>query len=215
MMFEDTFNFDKLVEKLNKKEKFDFSKWGDGEFNAVCQDTKSRQNCDGHIYFKEMGDRLKEILTSCPRYHLGLQSLAHRQRTRFIDDLTKNYELKWCDANFIHHASIRGNLNKLFEALKERKVLLVGPEHLKAIVQKEGWEQIVIPSKNCWEEYENIKKQIEEKISEDLVILYCASMTSEVLIDDFAGQATQIDMGSVLDPYAGLKTRTYHHNLEV
>jgi len=41
----------------------------------------------------------------------------------------------------------------------------------------------------------------------------------EVLIDDlwniYKDTITQIDCGSLFDPYVGRKTRTYHKNLEV
>jgi hypothetical protein len=48
------------------------------------------------------------------------------------------------------------------------------------------------------------------------VVLLAASMMSEVLIDDFADHHhTFIDIGSVLDPYCGIKSRRYHHKLKL
>lgn len=208
--------YDELINKIRTGERFDFSRFGDGEFNAIYRDQKSVQNCDGHMYFDDMGDRLLEILKSNPEYYIALQSLAHRQRTKQIDSLTDVYGLSWCEANILHRANIKGRLPELFEVLSDRDVLLVGPVHLKELAEREDWYYLNVPVKNCWLHYKEIKAELTALIPvKDWVFLYCASMMANVLIDDFSGRVTQIDAGSIFDPHVGVKSRRYHHDLKI
>jgi len=201
--------------RIQTGEPFDFSKWGDGEFNAIFQDTKSGCNCDGHQYFPEMGERLLNILKSNPSYDIGLQNLAYTQRPDQIESLSEEYGLVWCGADVLHRASIKGQFQALLDDLKKRDVVLVGPTHLARLAGLNEWGLVAIPAKDCWKDYEHIKGVLEKLIEPDTVVMYCCSMMSGILIDDFHGQATQIDMGSVLDPYAGKQSRLYHRKLEI
>ena len=49
--------FEELIEKIKNKEMFSFSRFGDGEMNAVFG--KEGMNCDSHRYFPDMGLRFK------------------------------------------------------------------------------------------------------------------------------------------------------------
>ena len=207
--------YEELIKKLQNKEMFSFSRWGDGEFNCLFQDTGKQANCDHHKYFPDLGKRLYDILASSPKYSLGLQNLAYKQRKEQIDQLAQTYNLKWCQADILHRASINGKIQELIDALKDREVLLVGASHLIDIAHKEKWHFHEIPKTDCWLSYEALKENISGLFRPGIVILYAASMMSEVLIDDFHGQATQIDIGSVLDPYVGVKSRTYHYKLNI
>lgn len=201
--------FAEMIKKIERGDRFSFSRWGDGEFNAIFQDTKSKANCDKHTYFKDMGERLLGVLKSSPKYSIGLQGLAYKQRKSQIDEITLKHHLTWCNADIIHRKSARGGLEDFIRLLKSNSAILVGGEHLSQI----GFEMIKIPSKDCWLEYGRIKDEIGKLDSK--IVLYAASMMSEVLIDDFKDRFTQIDVGSALDPYSGIRSRKYHHNLKI
>lgn len=202
--------FEQHLEKLRSKEKYSFSRWGDGEW--LCLLNYKGANCDGHEYFNDLGNKLRQILTLTPKYTIGLQSLASRRFEKEIESYTNNFNLTWCGSDVFHHASSNGKLNELFEVLKDREVILVGANHLKGF---KGWKHIEIPTKNCWLSYDKTLIELEETIKEDDVVLFCASMMSNVLIDELNGRATLIDMGSVFDPYAGVNSRTYHKTLKI
>jgi hypothetical protein len=78
---------------------------------------------------------------------------------------------------------------------------------------------IVIGRVDCWLEYNDVLKRLRELIEKDVVILYCASMMAEVLIDDifdeYGDTVTQIDIGSAFDPLIGEMTRSYHKKLKL
>ena len=101
-----------FLEKIKSKTPFSFTRYGDGEWNAVFG--KQGSNCDQHQYFPEMGKALVRCLSNSPRYFLGMQGLGYRQRTDQINELISEFNLppanQWTDADILHKASINGNL---------------------------------------------------------------------------------------------------------
>ena len=220
---ETLFTYEQLLTKIRNDEPFAFSRWGDGEWAAILG--HKGHNCDGHEYFNDLGEALREVLderqnTSLENYYLGMQGLAVR---RYGEEIRTKYNIDWCDADIIHRASIKGKLDKFFEVLKDRRIILVGPKYLKDIKVIEFDEFIEIPEKNCWLEFEKIRKEIGELIyklylgdSNVPIILFCASMMANVLIDELIYPSfIFIDIGSVFDPYVGKHTRVYHKNLNI
>jgi hypothetical protein len=202
-------NYQEHIDKINNKERYTFSRFGDGEWNAILE--KQGSNCDGHHYFPDMGLRLKEVLT-----------------TEIIDNYANEYGIKWVASDIFHHASIKGNLQPLLEALDTRNVILVGGEHLKNYNKK--YKFIPVPRKNCWTDYKKTLTRIQEYLLQNdadnleepknYVILFCASMMSNVLIDDLHPIAevvgvTLIDIGSLFDPFVGVNSRAYHKKLKI
>lgn len=199
--------FQRMINYLHYDYNFKFSRFGDGEFNAIFG--KKGQNCDGHQYFPDLGERLK---TSFSKNALtGIQPLT--LTLPYAKDALKMMEgCEIVNADAIHNASIDGQLNRLLRVFERRSVVCVGPIHLAGLFD----QIIVIPDKNCWLSYEKIKSNIELFMERDKVIVLCASMMSEVLIKDFEDEdVTMIDCGSVFSPYVGVKSRSYHYKLKI
>lgn len=212
--------FDTICHKLRNGERFSFARFGDGEFNAIYG--KKGANCDGHEYFPDMGKRLREILESHPNYMMGLQPLTVTSDR--MKQIAKDFPgIEWVDADSIHNASIDGKMDEFFDAVYDRRCVIVGPQHLMKlnihVLERAGWlgvNHFPIHDFNCWSyDYELCKNYLKSLNTKDIVILFCASMMSEVLIDEFHQDATCIDLGSVLDPYCGVKSRRYHHKLSI
>ena len=206
--------FDLICDKLRKGEPFSFSRYGDGEFNCIYG--KLGANCDGHKYFPDLGKRLRETLERKPNYIVGIQPLMlASDRWAHIEKDFPN--IQWVDADSIHNASIDGRLFLLFDELRKYHVTLIGPQHLAGLAKlKFNWEHMLIPNFDCWDYYGAVRSFLDVVTLRRFhtVVLLCASMMSEVIIDDFSDSGhTFIDMGSVLDPYAGVKSRRYHHKL--
>jgi hypothetical protein len=202
--------FDKICDMLRARVAFKFARYGDGEFN--CMFGKQGMNVDRHEYFPDMGKRLNKALLRS-EYMVGIQPLALTLYPEKILPLLTGLDVY--NADVLHNASIDGNLQKFMDALKGRHVILVGPAHLAAIFD---CVHLIIPHVNCWLEYENIRNQIAFHVEgvNNAVVLLCASMMSEVLIDDFQDEPhTFIDSGSVFDPYCGIKSRKYHFKLRL
>lgn len=167
-----------------------------------------------------MGKALKTVLDNGPEYFLGLQNLGkdkHKDNSEFKRLSSKN---KWCSSELLHRASIKGELNSFFEALQNKKILIVANKAVSNIKEVNA-TKIIIPVENCWLKYKEILDDIQKYIqtNEDAIVLYSASMMANVLIDVIYNQygktITQIDTGSVFDPYIGVQSRSYHKNLKI
>jgi hypothetical protein len=206
--------FEDIVTMLGNGTPFAFSRFGDGEFSAIFG--VGEVNCDGHAYYPDLGQRLRAIVEGNPGYLMGLQPLAVVYHGA-LQIWQVAGDRKWVLADSLHLASVESRLGELFGALSRRNVLLVGPEHLGKLAAAQGWSHSPIPSRDCWTQYVETRERLKETISPSGdVVLFCASMMGNVLIDDLytlKPTNTYIDAGSVLDPYAGVQTRAYHAQL--
>lgn len=207
------FTYQDILNKLESREMFSFSKIGDGEANCIYRDVKRNMNSDLHEYYPDLGDALLDVIKSAPDYYLGLQNLAYRQRKETFEALTKEYGVKWCNADILHKASEKTGIQDLIYLLAERKTVFVAPEHIKPMVIKTNSQFIQIPIKNAWLEKDRIISDIEKVIDAETVVVYCAGMMTTVLINHFNKRCTQIHAGSVFDPYCGVNSRGYHFEL--
>ena len=207
-------SYDEILSKIKERKAFSFSRWGDGEFNAIFGD--KGKNCDGHQYFPDLGARLEKILLCGPKYAIGLQSLVLSERYKNADRLrqmTYLLGLDWVDADIFHNASHKKRIFELLDVIKERYVIIVGPAHLSKIF---ACVHIVTLPVNCWLNYQQVKNELHFHLDgvNNAVVLFSASMMSNVLIDDFSdSHHTLIDTGSVFDPYCGVFSRGYHFSL--
>lgn len=211
--------FDRMCEMLRNDQQFKFARYGDGEF--FCMFGKKGHNCDKHEYFQDLGDALRNAYFSDPRYMIGIQPLSINNGIYQQADIIGGTPAYIYNADVLHNASIDGKLIELFKSFEGRPSVVVGPAHLSNV----GDIWIKIPDVNCWLDYDRVYGELysllnyldPQKIAtRKPVVLLCASMMSEVLIHDFKDhEATFIDCGSVLDPYYGKLSRSYHHKLKL
>lgn len=206
----ETQTYDRIVTMLKEGINFKFARYGDGEINAMIG--KDGQNCDGHKYFNDLGFKLVETIRYEPSYMVGIQPLSVNHLGEHVKHYFGDFKTLY-NADALHSASIDGVLERFFKALTGRYLIVIAPPHLAGLFE---CVHIVIPPVDCWLSYDRIKEQLEYHLIDDAVILLCASMMSEVLISDFKDRnCTMIDCGSLFDPYAGVKSRRYHHKLKM
>lgn len=204
---------------LKKKKPFSFSRFGDGEWNAVFD--KKGHNCDKHPYYPDMNEALRRVLKTYknqPNYFLALQRYSRKRRGNDIRKFLGKRKIRWHNADCMHDASHAGDMQEFFKALKTRIVVLVGPGYLEKFKPKDFFIQV--PDKNCWLEKDRIVKEVEEVLEDaynNMVVLFAASMAANVMVDElykkYGNRHTFIDVGSVLDPYVGVVTRGYHNQI--
>jgi hypothetical protein len=181
------------------------------------------------MYFDTLGKSLRDVVKSKPNYYLGMQSLAMNIMGETITGFLNKEgisDIDWSNADILHRASIRGELKSFFEAIETTdNVVLVAPEYMQGMINVTKIDRhVVVPEKNCWNDYNTINYATSKMINRmrqqgNLVVLFCCGMPANVLIDDMYNQygqeVTLIDVGSLLDPYVGRHTRTYHKNLKI
>lgn len=210
-------DYKELVRRINDGENFSFSRWGDGEWNAYFG--KQGHNCDKHQYFSGLGNDLRVVVNKPQEYMFGLQNLGYNQRKEQIDEITKINDIVWVDADVLHKASIQGVLHRFILACNSRRIVFVGHKGLKKLNEEVLRIDtfIEIPEVDCYLVKQNIVDNLKSHIKENDLVLYCASMTTNVIIDEiysfFKDSITQIDCGSVFEPYIGNNTRRYHNDI--
>ena len=207
-----------LSELANPAKPFTFSRWGDGEWRSLLALGANSSNCDGHRFFPKMGLQLQKVLRSRPPYRLGMQSLAVKLFKAKIAAFLQQHgltNLTWYDADVFHKAAIYNQLDKVVAAVSKRKVLLIGPEHLKR-VPFPVWKRIQVPPKNIYQQLTSILSQLFETLAnetEPLLISISASMPAEIIVDElhkrYGDKHTIIDFGSLWDQLVGVKSRAY------
>jgi hypothetical protein len=206
------------VSMLRDGHPFSFSRFGDGEWNAILD--KPGENCDGHAFFPELGADLREAIMHKLPYLYGMQVRAVKCMGKEIRQfLAKNKPcIDWQDADVFHYSNNAGTLFPLVRQLRAMKVVVVGPKHLRGLADSvfpyAGF--IEIPLKNCYLDKENIMRRIAEYHEKSgpvpAVYAFSASMTTNVLIHRLypvmGERSWLIDFGSLWDIYVGVKSRS-------
>jgi hypothetical protein len=204
---------------------FTFSRWGDGEWKSVLgRHKKGANNCDGHKFFPAMGTELANVLKSKPDYWLGMQHFSMRAFGPAISTFLSTHDLdhlRWRESDVFHYGAIKGHLRDIVDVVKARKLLLVGPPHLK-VIKNSGlpyWQFIEVPPRNCYLNLQEMYRQIvaiAEGQKDPLLISISASMPAEILCDKlykrFGDKHTIVDFGSLWDPMVGKLSRSYMRN---
>ena len=175
------------INKINNKDNFSFTRWGDGEW--FCSMGVPGQNCDGHKYFPEMRKSLNTALN--------------------------NIDLKWVNAGIWEDAALSGQLSPLVKSLESRNFVIVSSDKLKKIDIKYT-DFVSVPPVNCFLDKERIKSdmiKMTEKY-DDVVFGLSSSMATNVIVDELydliGDKCTMIDFGSIWDPFVGHMGRSYH-----
>ena len=212
------FSLDTITRKLRERAPFTFSRWGDGEWRAVLGVTRG-VNCDGHPYFPDMGDELRQVLRDNPKYVMGIQRLAIRVYGERIERWLDNNKLtiKWVESDVLHIAARDGRLDSFVRELRRRRVVLAGPDHLKRINRLIPYKHFVdVPPRNAYLAKDRIIRGILSAVEaedEPAVVSISASMPAEIIIHELycklGKQHTLFDAGSLWDQYVGVKSRGY------
>ncbi len=211
-------SLDFYVNLLNQGIPFSFSRFGDGEWNAMLG--KKGKNCDGHEYFPQMGTQLRETVIHAQDYFYAIQNMAIRNDGKAIASFCKEYavSISWHNADVFHYANRAGQFFPMVETLRKMDVVLVGPAHLKPLNKHclEYETFIEIPSQNCYLKLDQMKKAVFDYGAKKSgkVFAISASMAANVMIHDLYPNIGKenwlIDFGSVWDIYVGVKSREHY-----
>jgi len=209
---------DSFIQMFQQKTPFTFSRWGDGEWRSVMRKDKGA-NCDGHPFYPEMGHDLREVLRSRPPYIMGMQNLAVREYSFMIDPwlAEEGLEFDWVDSDVFHKAAVAGELDPMVEMLRKRRMIVVGPEHLKRAQPLLNYDIYVeVPGENCYLDRHRIITEVLAHMTEDspyTVISISASMPAEIIVhklwEELGEHHAIVDFGSLWDQYVGVKSRKY------
>lgn len=203
------------VDMLNSNQPFALSRFGDGEWTWILD--IDYINEEGHGYFPEMAKELRAIMDRnrpLP-YHYSRPELKLCHNQEQIEAYCQKLPVTWYDCSTMRRANIEGELYPLVEALRKKRVILVGPSHLVQLKAFEFIEFIRVPNRNAYSLKTNVLHTIRTAICllQPDIIAFSAGPLANILIDElWDGSTTLIDFGSIWDPYVGVKSRRYMLN---
>jgi hypothetical protein len=203
-------NINWFVNKINNNEPFSFVRYGDGEWRCICG--YKGKNCDRHDYLPDLRKALTNAVMSKNEILFGMQPKAMKDMRVEILNFLKRHSInrKWVNADVFHKANCQGKLFPFIRAMSNSKVGIIGPPHIKdSGISFHHFVEIL--THNCFSKVDGVYKRTLDAVKECTILLFCASMMSNVLIDRLnrviGDRVTMIDCGSIFDPYAGVASR--------
>lgn len=208
---------DYFIDRLENKRYFSYSRFNDGELICAIKQVKGSppidqdSNCDKHKYFPKMGEELLKTLnrSNCEDYFIQyLSGWNNDDKFKKHNDLLIRDSLimgTYQQTDFLQLA-LRyqpESFKRIVNTLNQYKIMIVGPKYLKDIKFLNVTNFIEVPSVNCYLKKDEVLQEIKEHLTTDYVVLFSASMATNVLIDELHDQYKDtnflIDAGSVWD----------------
>lgn len=209
--------YEQLCEKLENKEPFTLSRYGDGEWNAVLQVRGG--NCDGHEYLPEMCKELADVLrnrtANLPENYYFASHLVTTDYNREVIESWMNahgVSIPWaCSSDILHIPIKEGTIDRFKDALSDHRIVFVGPEYLKGVIGFDFY--ITVDDTNCYcngDIVSSILNDIFVNEGSEFTVIFCSSMAANCWIDEIHEMFhTIIDAGSVFDYFAKNGNRSF------
>lgn len=218
-----------FVNWIREGKYFSYVRYGDGEWKALLKE--SGRNGRAHMITPEFHRDMRICLFK-NAYTLtvlfGMQRNTYRPEGRQVEIekfLEENnlVNIPWVSAETLHHASRDGELFSLIREMKERNVVIVGPEFLTELPKTLGLEHsefVEVPERDCFEEKDRILREcldIQADLGDGMIYSFSAGPAAEVFILHLQEEIPNnffIDSGSMWDVFVGRRTRRYTQDRE-
>ena len=219
----DYMSYPVMIRNIIKVRNFTLVRYQDGEWTCML---KIEPHFSNKIpkYGSEigpLGDVLLNIIKETPDYFISVNAGTFYERAGLVWPYIKNLKNLFVGEIF-RNVSVNKGLDDFIEVLRDRKVILVGPDWLKKLKGFDR-EHVITPfgtlfKKNVMDKLElDVETLIEKYKKDNPVILYSCSFPGKIMSDKFykkySNTITQIDMGATWDPYCGKQTRPYHEKV--
>ena len=222
MNYDKTYSY--FIDKLKNNETFSVARYCDGEWICMLEIPRAINTVrakDAGRGFPEFSKKLLEIVENPIEYDICIQPYALKLFKKYIDPYIK--AIDYFNADVFCNMSLEGKINELFNALSDKNVIIVGPEYLTKLSNRVNFAHIKTPFGTLVQDFDGIEENLLSLLAKtsldtkDTVLLYSCSFAAKALIDTvykkYKTQLTQMDMGSVFDPYCGVFSRGYHRKI--
>jgi hypothetical protein len=185
----------------------------DGEW--YCMLGHKGENCNGERYDPALGELLRRSLLEpvgqwCVFWFPHPTKGVRIREKALLWLATHEPQVSWIPDRPVGMASIQGLARPIFQAMRTRRIILVGPQHL-ARLELFDFQHVIVPDATAWREIDRITAEVRSRIRRDDLVLFASGMATNVMIHrlwpDFRGRATLYDIGAALDPYVGVFSR--------
>lgn len=214
-----THDLEFYTDRIRKKLPFAFARYGNGEWGGIFRTAERTGTGSQDLTIPSLRSLLRESITwnyGESRYFLALQSLPYLKRCGLLERIEKWTEVhtpgcEWHNGEVFHRASKNGILAPFVKELRNHRVVVVGPPHLRKLPFYDHF--IEVPRIDGFSAYEQTLKAVKNNCK-DVVILFSAGPMAKCLIHQTWEIANRysylIDTGSLWDPYCGVRQRSYH-----
>jgi hypothetical protein len=186
----------------------------DGEFAAILG--HSGKNINGEVYTPELGAALTDTLMHpvgqwCMLWwpHPTIGAQVYRDAVAWIEQ--HKPPVDWLPERPIFRAVLEGAAAPFFKACRTRRVVIVGPQHLEALDLFDVARLVPVPKGDAWKHADELADEVLQRSRPGDLILVAAGMGANLIVHRLwprvHGRATVLDIGSTLDPYAGVYSR--------
>lgn len=206
------------VDMLKRNVPFGFARYGDGEWLTILGEY-GRKNSNGCTFTKELGEALRQVLRNNNDYEHSILRIARRKLGQRIGVFLKKgkYQVEWTIGDTFLDSSLKSQLWPLIANLRQKRIVYVGPQHLKDLGKTffKVQEFIQIPPRDAFDQRDIIVPAILRAIHATgaQVVGFSSGLHGKVFIDDVwmatDGKVTLIDFGSTWDGYFNVKSRSY------
>ncbi len=190
--------------------------YGDGEWQCILG--RPGENCDGTKYEPELGEALRHTLLEPVGQWCSFFDVPSPIRDAAIEWIEQHHPaVHWVAQRPYGRAATIGELAPFLQAVRTRRVVVVGPEHLAALPEEVvgPFVHVQVPMATAWLEVDRIADDVRCAVGMGDLVLFAAGMASNLLIHRlWRGLSTMLDVGALLDPYVGVASRRYHSDPE-
>jgi hypothetical protein len=202
-----------FVALLESDKPFSFARYGNGEWDCALG-LGTGTGSGSQVFTDDLREAMRETILNNRGVMMGMQNTRYLTKCRLIRPIytylhQNEIVYSWYTGDVFHYASKNKEMAPLVNVLRKKKFVMVGPQWLENLSFVD--EVIVIKEKNCWEDVDDIHKELSHY--HDCVIGFAAGPTANVLIHRLHGTNQLIDFGSVFDVYSGVITRKYHNEI--
>ena len=155
------------------------------------------------------------INTTIHKYFSMLAESLNNAGLDVRQTMRHDVDIPWIEGTFMVNASRQGEFYPLLSALRERKIIYVGPRYLRSLNSKmlEYREFIEVPDTKAFESYVDIMNKVFRVADHgDLIGVSMGPGAKKLIYDlhfDLKNTHTIIDFGSLFDGYVGRPSRKY------
>lgn len=207
------------ADKINDGERFSFVRYGNGEWDLVLG-RGTRTGSGSQVFSDDLREAMRATLAQ-PRegaYYTGMQSTSYLTRKGLLGPAegwlaSSGVKRRWHNADVFHKASKHKRLYPLIEALRQQRVVIVGPPWLMQLTLASVF--VPVRKHNCWQDVDKIEGEL--RGLSDVVVSFSAGPAAKVLIHRLhpviGDSCWLLDLGSLWDPYCGKQSRSYHRHI--
>jgi hypothetical protein len=193
------FTMDELIAGLDH---LHMARYSDGEL--FCMSGARRLSGSGIQWTQWRAEALRGTLGGDFRH-----ILAGPARQPRFDEWLKEPPVTWYDDPIGSEHVQSGTIRPLIEALREHRVILVGPQHLQRLTTF-PFTHIVVPPMDAADYADVLEGRVREALPGHDVVVLCAGFAANLLVQRLNDCAVGlVDCGSMFDHHVGVLSRRW------